>query len=135
MYCNRGLKQHVRQVHDLKKYPEYFNPVEIECDKCSKLFKSKDALFQHSINKHTHQPIELELKAMILDTNTEKPLNNVNICKLCGWAQTDGKTCLERLIPPGSDELECSCGKVVINSRALVQHYKFCILKNKAKSN
>jgi hypothetical protein len=168
LFCERGLKQHIRQVHELKKYPNLLNPTLLICNMCSKDLNSEDALFQHLINKHQVSLDQIHTYLAQSNTRTNDngykakennfgmvsnkkrdaidgadkdngPNKKSNLeyiqkfqigtaanCELCGWELIGGKSCIERLKPPSSEELKCKCGKAFINPRALSQHSKFC---------
>ena len=155
----QGLRTHMRQVHELKKYADICKPVaELACDICSKTFRNSEALWQHKISKHEgagHLERDLpdwkqEVLKKTQDLVVEKQqrvtdLKNQGVtkifedegfyaCPVCQQAvplEWDLEKHLTTLQPLLGVAAECDCcGKKFIEYRALKQHMNYCRKKS-----
>ena len=114
--------QHYKTLHVLKKYE--IN--ECKCVACGRLFKDQEALWQHEINKHN----ELRLSTSTVGEN----LTNEYTCNICGGESPSESTHMKSFEPSQGTLTGCmnrECDKLFIEPRAMLQHYKFCIVAEK----
>lgn len=140
---SRGYLQHVHTVHVLEKFGKDWSPNRPKCldcpfDGCSKQFTDKEALFQHTTNKHTSISVGEELPDSHDAKHGKSVAENNDYdyypCPVCGQScikQDWGMLLhLESLKPAVGLKMKCPlCPGVFIEQRALFQHYKFCRLK------
>jgi Zn finger protein HypA/HybF involved in hydrogenase expression len=138
LFSVRGYQQHVHMVHILKKFGDWKpdRPKEMQCKQCEKRFADADALAQHEINKHTSVDVaELpELFQTVLNVKGEEEYQYYP-CPVCGQSCVNQEwgmdLHLERLKPVLGLNMKCpQCPNTFIEQRALLQHIKFCRIKN-----
>jgi hypothetical protein len=136
---------------------------ELVCSECipPKLFLCADALYQHTIAKHTtytsrnadtkttntqtpppptdddlppHTPL---IEALPTTVNTSPSV--VVVCDICGWqliGEADIEDHLALLQPPRQETYECSnCDKTFSSVRAIGQHQNYCMSQIQKKKS
>ncbi|CAE8588428.1 unnamed protein product [Polarella glacialis] len=154
--CAQGLKTHVRQVHELKKYGDTWKKqaavTDQTCAECGRSFRDQEALWQHQVAAHgagqeasapsTAPPQARGARGPSLlcqegqeqgkDAKGKLSMGSVygyESCKVCGMAIPRGSSMadhLEALKPLVSLSLRCACGRPFVEQRALEQHSRFC---------
>ena len=154
IHCNKQLSnprsynQHVHTVHELCKFGKDWapdRPKNLACPKegCSKMFADAEALQQHQINKHSsisasELPDALHSQDGDASHIQAEEEYGYFACHICGQACVDQpwgmELHLESLKPALGMNMHCpiclrrdaTTAKGFIESRALIQHYKFC---------
>ncbi|KAI8897373.1 hypothetical protein BC833DRAFT_527182 [Globomyces pollinis-pini] len=142
----RAYHQHVHAIHEVLEYGSDWQnrPKTFICEKCGKGFRDEEAIWQHSINRHTTiQPNELPTTPDALYANETSNTNDADYayypCEVCGQScikQEWGKELhLESLKPSIGLDMVCPlCPSRFIEQRALYQHFKFCRAKQHQQS-
>lgn len=139
-----GLKKHIHMVHTRKLFGEDWSPnaaKTFECEYCVKKFAKSEDMWQHLVNKHTNISQE-EKTQLSLTTHSEFTTSTTTggggeeeyayyPCEICGQAVVEKdwgmRFHLETLKPAVGLQMSCwTCEKTFIESRALLQHFKFC---------
>lgn len=137
----QGLRTHVRQVHELKKYGEKASGK--KGSECGRSFGSKEASQQHVAAAHRPgsdrsiggKSAEEVLECPKVD-GTQSEVETVE-CSVCGMGMpkgTDERTHLQALMPITEKVLKCPCGRSFGNQRALDQHSRSCAEARAAQS-
>ncbi|KAJ3020257.1 hypothetical protein HKX48_001083 [Thoreauomyces humboldtii] len=157
---SRGYTQHVHMVHTLQKFGESWTPsrpLSFACSDptCTRKFASETDAWQHAINRHSTVTAS-ELPGAV-DQLTDPSSGEANLdggdqggtdydyvpCTTCGQAvvrrEWGMRLHLETLKPAVGMDMRCPIcvkeegtgGKGFIESRALVQHYRFCSARRK----
>ncbi|KAJ3411019.1 hypothetical protein HDV05_002884 [Chytridiales sp. JEL 0842] len=143
----RAYTQHVHMVHTLQKFGADWKPdlepsVPCGVSGCEKVFVSDDAAWQHRVNRHSIvKPSEVQSCGVDLasgastEEETGKGEYDYYPCSTCGQAVP--KTSwgfgmhLESLKPAVGLDMKCPlCPMTFIESRAMLQHFKFCRLRH-----
>eukprot|EP00931_Biecheleriopsis_adriatica_P106413 TRINITY_DN80875_c0_g1_i1.p1 TRINITY_DN80875_c0_g1~~TRINITY_DN80875_c0_g1_i1.p1 ORF type:complete len:458 (+),score=100.62 TRINITY_DN80875_c0_g1_i1:46-1419(+) len=125
--CAQGLKTHVRQVHELKKYGEKWKAAEKPqetCKECGRSFCDAEALRQHIVAAHSRGAGLVQRGGLQESTGY-----GYRSCEICGMALPLGMSMaahLEALKPLVSLPMSCACGRGFTDQRALEQHARFC---------
>eukprot|EP01147_Barroeca_monosierra_P004961 gene4961-8733_t len=128
----RGLQTHIRQVHELKKYGDWkpSMPKKFKCESCDKKFHDSEALWQHTISKHSSTPVPSPQQPLTLSEEFTNMSIHYIPCPVCGQAIPDYwhiEQHLEMLKPLIGIRATCKlCSKVFTEHRALDQHLNFC---------
>lgn len=130
-----GLKNHIHIVHVLKRYGSDWrndSPKTFPCHSCPKMFKSDNDLWQHTVNRHgSLNESELELSEKLGSASLSSEDYEYVPCPICSRAIESGnggmEMHLESLKPAMGMQIKCPlCQISFIETRALVQHYKYC---------
>ena len=107
----QGLKTHVRQVHELRKYTD----TDIrECEDCGEKFRGPEALHNHKIGVHAFRAI-----ISTIESNKRARKEDEYCCEICGSSDPEHVVRFGR----NADVETCEiCGKIFRDKRALFQH-------------
>ncbi|CEM39019.1 unnamed protein product [Vitrella brassicaformis CCMP3155] len=133
----RGLRTHVRQVHELKKYGDGWRPHRpriLQCAACDRAFADLEARWQHAVAKHTYQGADEANEPSQSTRTLDAPsFDSYYPCPICGLAvpgEWGIHQHLESLKPIVGLVAECVlCHRQFIEYRALQQHRNFCKAK------
>ncbi|CAJ1377439.1 unnamed protein product [Effrenium voratum] len=121
----QGLRTHVRQVHELKKYGEKpRGELQVTCDQCGRGFCDSEALYQHSLAAHSGDSAgHRRVRSTCLEGFAYRR------CAICGmslplWMSRAAHQ--EALRPQVDCPYACGCGRSFVEQRALEQHERFC---------
>ena len=138
----QGLKTHVRQVHEMKKYGDGQQRCEIICPQCEKPCRDQAALEQHILAKHSGHDAPQKVTGTICPTiiSNDYPSNRGDeadveaeqvVCEACGVKLPGGSYQkhmeLLGLAPHAAGQEKCpKCGREFRDARALHQHMLVC---------
>jgi len=138
----QGLRTHVRQVHELKKYGEEKVSAK-QLTERGRSSGSKEASQQHVAATHragSDRSVDGKSAEEVLEcpkvNDTQSEMETVE-CSICGMRMpkgTDERTHLLALMPITEKVLKCPCGRSFANQRALDQHSRSCAEARAAQS-
>ena len=115
----QGLKTHVRQVHELKKYGDRAS-VEHKCE-CGRAFRDAEALSQHKRAAHNNNHGAAQ-------GGSRRQGYSYRSCEVCGMSLALGTSMAAHLeaLRPVDRRVFCACGRSFPEPRALEQHLRTC---------
>ncbi|CAE7465714.1 ZNF699 [Symbiodinium natans] len=119
--CTQGLKTHVRQVHELKKYDRSRGI--LSCQTCGRAFQDSEALTQHNLAAHSGDSVGRSRPKVGYGYDGHRA------CQVCGMMLpfgTSNAAHLQALRPAVDLPVSCPCGRSFVEPRALEQHQRFC---------